>query len=307
MNRSQTVPTEVNKPSPKGPHATDATRARERLLEGLPVSEQRIHIGGVSTAVLTGGEGRPIILLHGPGGYAAQWFRVIPALTDTHQVIAPDLPGHGASEVPDKPMEQGDILNWLDELIEETCSTAPVLVGHVVGGAIGAQYAIRFDRRLKKLVLVDSLGLAPFEPKPEFGAAMSAFFADPNPMTHDQFWTRCAYDLDALRSGLGDRWADLKTYNVDRAKSTHRREAAQVLIQQFGIQAIPDAELAKINVPVSLIWGRNDLATDVSVAREVSSRFGWPLYVVDDAADDPVIEQPEAFVQALKQGAVASA
>lgn len=302
MNRSDAITTEAKQPAVNERPPADGTRARDRLLEGLPVSEQRIDIGGVSTSVLTGGQGRPIVLLHGPSGYAAQWFRVLPALTQTHHVIAPDLPGHGTSEVPDHSMDANDILNWLDALIEETCSSSPIIVGHLAGGAIGARYAADSDSRLERLVLVDCLGLAPFEPEPEFGAALHAFFSDPNATTHDQFWDRCAYDLNALRNGMGDQWADLKTYNLDRVMAIDRRKEAQNLIEQFAMQVIPDSELAKISVPVSLIWGRNDLATDLSVAEDVSSRFGWPLHVVEDAADDPIIEQPEAFVEMLRLG-----
>ena len=57
--------------------------------------------GGIETAVLEGGEGPPIVLLHGPGEFAAKWLRVIPALVEGHRVIAPDLPAHGASGVPE--------------------------------------------------------------------------------------------------------------------------------------------------------------------------------------------------------------
>src|SRR5947207_11244407 len=71
---------------------------RERLLAGLPVRERRLDLAGVSTAVLEGGDGPPIVLLHGPGEFAAKWMRVFPALVRTNRVIAPDLPGHGTSE-----------------------------------------------------------------------------------------------------------------------------------------------------------------------------------------------------------------
>jgi hypothetical protein len=50
-------------------------------------------------AVLEGGDGPPVVLLHGPGALAAEWMRVIPDLVTTQRVVAPDLPGHGASEV----------------------------------------------------------------------------------------------------------------------------------------------------------------------------------------------------------------
>ncbi len=81
--------------------------ARERLLAGIPVTERRLQLAGVSTAVLEGGDGPPLILLHGPGGYAAHWMRVIPGLVATHRVVAPDLPGHGASEVGDGALDAG--------------------------------------------------------------------------------------------------------------------------------------------------------------------------------------------------------
>jgi hypothetical protein len=79
------------------PRAGDA--ARERLLAPMPVTERRLQLPGISTAVLEGGDGPPVVLLHGPGALAAEWMRVIPDLVTTHRVLAPDLPGHGASEV----------------------------------------------------------------------------------------------------------------------------------------------------------------------------------------------------------------
>ena len=50
--------------------------ARERLLAGMPVTERRLELAGISTAVLEGGDGPPVVLLHGPGEYAAKWMRV---------------------------------------------------------------------------------------------------------------------------------------------------------------------------------------------------------------------------------------
>ena len=58
---------------------------------------------GIATAVLEAGEGPPLLLLHGPGGYRASRLRVIPELAPAHRVIAPDLPGHGASSPPTAP------------------------------------------------------------------------------------------------------------------------------------------------------------------------------------------------------------
>ena len=65
----------------------------------MPVTERRLLLAGISTAVLEGGDGPPVVLLHGPMANATHWMGIIPGLVATHRVIVPDLPGHGASEV----------------------------------------------------------------------------------------------------------------------------------------------------------------------------------------------------------------
>ena len=274
--------------------------ARERLLAGLPVTERRLRLNGVSTAVLEGGDGPPVVLLHGPGEYGAKWSLVIPNLVATHRVIAPDLPGHGASEVVDSPVDVERILAWLDDLIECTCPTPPTLVGHILGGAIAARFASNRGERISRLVLVDALGLAAFQPSPEFGLALTEFIAEPTEETHDRLWSRCAFDLDTLRNRLGTRWEWIKAYNLDRARAAGLRATQHALMEEFGVLAIRPPVLARIAVPTTLIWGRHDLATHLSIAQAASIRYGWPLHVIENAADDPPLEQPEAFLEALR-------
>ena len=148
-------------------------------------------------------------------------------------------------------------------------------------------------------MLVDALGLRPFEPAPEFGGALHAFMADPNERTHDDLWRHCALDLDRLRERMGDRWHAFAAYNVDRARTPSVIAALGGLMERFGLPAIPESELERIAVPTTLIWGRQDLATPLAVAQAASARHGWPLHVIEDCADDPPVEQPEAFVEAL--------
>jgi pimeloyl-ACP methyl ester carboxylesterase len=59
-------------------------------------------------------------------------------------------------------------------------------------------------------------------------------------------------------------------------------------------------DLARITVPTTLIWGRHDRGVRLNVAEVASERYGWPLRVIEDARDDPAIEQPQAFLQALR-------
>ncbi|ABS27849.1 alpha/beta fold hydrolase [Anaeromyxobacter sp. Fw109-5] len=273
--------------------------ARERLLSGLPTTERWLDLNGVSTAVLEGGDGPSVVLLHGPGEYGAKWFQVLPELAATHHVVAPDLPGHGASEVIGGTLDAERVLGWLDDLIECTYSAPAALVGHVLGGAIAARFAIHRAERLRSLVLVDSLGLAAFQPAPDFAAALGEFITQPTEEAHDRLWGQCAFDLHAMRDRIGERWEWIKAYNLDRARAPGLRAAQEALMEQFGFAAIPPSELARIAVPTSLVWGRHDLATPLSVAETVSARHGWPLRVIESAGDDPPLEQPRAFLEAL--------
>ena len=274
--------------------------ARKRLLAGLPVIERRLQLHGVSTAVLEGGSGPPLILLHGPGGYAAHWMRVIPGLVATHRVVVPDLPGHGASAIGDGLLDAERVLAWLDELIEHTCTSSPALVGQLLSGAIAARFSLKHAGRVSRLVLIDTFGLTPFDPAPEFGFAINDYFAQPTEHTHEHLWRHCAFDLDGLRRRMGQRWQPFTAYNLDRALTPSVQAAFDVLMQQFGLPAIPAENLARIAIPTSLIWGRHDRATSLSVAEAAHARFGWPLHIIERCADDPPIEQPEAFLEALR-------
>ncbi|HEX6873644.1 MAG TPA: alpha/beta fold hydrolase [Micromonosporaceae bacterium] len=272
---------------------------RRRLLSTLPVTEQRLGLAGISTATLVGGEGPPVVLLHGPAGYAAHWIRVIPGLAATNRVVAPDLPGHGASEADTGDLNAARMLEWLGQLIERTCPTRPILVGHLLGGAIAARFAIEHPDRLARLVLVDTFGLARFEPSPEFGMALHDYLSRPAHDTHDQFWRHCSFQLDQLRDHLGDAWTPFRSYNLDRLRAPQVQTSMGSLMAQFAAEPIPADELAEITVATSLIWGRHDRATPLPIAEAASAAYGWPLHVIDDANDDPAIDQPQAFLRAL--------
>ncbi|HEX6070371.1 MAG TPA: alpha/beta hydrolase [Longimicrobiaceae bacterium] len=285
-------------PREHGGRGTTDTNPRARLLAGLPVDERRLVLAGIPTAVLDGGTGSPLVLLHGPGESAAKWLRVIPELVKTHHVIAPDLPGHGSSGGSEDALDADQVLAWVGDLIGHTCPSPPILLGHVVGGAIAARFAARHGDRIERLVLVDSLGLAPFRPTPRFALAMVQYLARPTERTYDRFMRQCSYDLDALRRQLGDRWEPFVAYNLRGARPPGSRAVSR-LIRAFGLPRIPPEDLARIAVPTTLIWGRHDRANRLRIAERASARHGWPLHIVEDCADDPARDQPRAFLEAL--------
>jgi pimeloyl-ACP methyl ester carboxylesterase len=277
----------------------DSNAAREKALAGLSVDDRRLNVAGVSTAMLEGGDGPPVVLLHGPGESALHWIRVIPALMTRHRVIAPDLPGQGATGA--SPHENAaHALAWLDELIRRTCESRPTLVGTTVGGAIAARFAAAHGDRLEGLVLVDTLGLTAFAPEPRFGQALNAFLARPDEETHNDLWRVCAYDVDRVRDAMGETWHSVLAYNLERIAAPETMAGVGALMQEFALQAIPAEELERIAVPTTLVWGRHDLATSLEVAEAASARFGWPLRVIEDCADAPAVEQPEALLAALE-------
>jgi pimeloyl-ACP methyl ester carboxylesterase len=273
--------------------------AREELLTGLEVTERRLTLAGISTAVLEGGDGPPLVLLHGPGEFAAKWMRVIPDLVTSHRVVAPDLPGHGASDVDGGQLDADRIAAWLGELIDATCRSAPVMVGHVLGGAIAARFAVDRGDRLRQLVLVDTLGLGRFRPTPRFALTLIGFQARPTERTYNRFMRQCSLDLDGLREQMGERWAPFVAYNLELAQGPGAKGVGR-MFRELGLPRIPPADLARIAVPTTLIWGRQDRANRLRVAEAASARYGWPLHVIERCADDPPRDQPEAFLAALR-------
>jgi pimeloyl-ACP methyl ester carboxylesterase len=277
---------------------------RERLLRSVPVTERRLDLAGIPTAVLDGGDGPPVVLLHGPGESAVNWRWTIPDLVTSHRVIAPDLPAHGSSGIGGQPLDAQIATEWLDQLIVATCEAPPVVVGHVLGGAIAARLAVQRPERLERLVLVDSLGLARFRPSPRFALSFVAFVTRPNERSHERFMAQCAYDLDGLRHDLGDDWRSFVEYGLAAARSDTAREAGR-LFRTAGIPAIAPEQLDRIHAPTTLIWGRADRANRLRIAERASARHGWPLHIIERAADDPARDQPDAFLTVLRSAIAA--
>ena len=278
---------------------TDGNDARRRALAGAPVTERRLDLAGVSTAVLEAGDGPPVVLLHGQGGWSGVWLPVAGDLAATHRVIAADLPGLGASEVPGGPPDAARVLDWLGELIRQTCPAPPALVGVSLGASIAARFAIAHPDRLSRLVLVDAGSLARFRPAPGVLLALVRFVARPSERSQRSFLRQVTVDPAGARAAIGERWEASQAYGLELARTPSVREANRRLLRELGTKVIPPAELARIAVPTSLIWGRQDRVMRLRIAEEASARYGWPLRVIEDAGHF-VVEQPEAFRRALR-------
>ncbi len=263
-----------------------------RLLEGMPVTERRVDLAGVSTSLLEGGEGPPIVLLHGQGGFAAHWVQVIPHLVGNHLVVAPDLPGLGESEV------------WAGRL------DAPWLVATVVGislgGSLAARFAVMPGDRVRRIVLVNSGGLGRARPAPGALVALVWYSMRRSPANFDRVIRYVVVDPQRIRNEWGDRWAAFTAYDMDRTAQKKVRAADSQLLRRINMPRIPRDQLRDISVPVALIWARNDRITRFRIAEEASARFGWPLYPIDDSGHFLIGERPDAFLDALRAAMGAS-
>ena len=265
---------------------------------GLPVTERRLQLAGVSTAVLEGGDGPPIVLLQAE--FAAVWMRVIPELVTTHRVIAPDLPGLGAfggvrrssrcQQRPDvaRRTHRADLSDPA-RAGGEGALPAPLPLGS------RSSTATVIDR----LVLVDAHGLDRYRPAPGMALTFIGVLLRPTERGLQRGFRRyCFVDLDRVRAEMGERYEWMAAYALDRFRTPSVKAAMRSLGRQLA-PAIPSRELARIAVPTTLIWGRHDLGVRLNVAEAASDRYGWPLHVIENARDDPAIEQPQAFLRAL--------
>ncbi|NDL59580.1 alpha/beta fold hydrolase [Phytoactinopolyspora mesophila] len=88
-----------------------------------------------------GGSGHPVLLLHGAGGNLAAWDVVGPMLSARHRAVAVDLRGHGQSG--DGPWNWETVLSDLEAVSNELDLRRAVVVGHSLGGVLGARWARR--------------------------------------------------------------------------------------------------------------------------------------------------------------------
>lgn len=286
--------------APPGYQASGSDGVRARLLAMIPATERTWELAGVSTAVLDGGSGAPVVILHGGGQFAATWTPVISRLVTGHRAIVPDLPGHGASTVREGALDAGRVLAWVGELLEATGPTPPVLLGHSLGGAIAARFAADHGDRISSLVLVDTFGLSAFRPARGLALAMVGFLVGPTEDTRDRFLGQRMLDLGRVHTDMGEAWELIAAYALECARTPSVRAAGRNLMKTFGTSAIPEEDLERIAVPTTLIWGCHDPQVPPQIAEDARARYGWPLQVIAECGADPNIEQPGALLAALR-------
>ena len=222
----------------------------------------------------TGGDGPPLLFLHGLGGLWQNWLLNIPAFMGRFRVIAPDLPGFGRSEMPSGRISIQGFARVIDALCDALELESPVVVGNSMGGFIGAELALAFPTRVRKLVLVSAAGISAENMWREPVLAVGRLMA-----------------VGAARTGV----RQLPVVNRPRL----RRAALQLVVRYPEKLSVPlaselvvgagtpgfvggldassatrSATAAEIEVPTLIVWGRNDILIPVEDAYEFERLIG---------------------------------
>lgn len=278
-------------------------RVRERSLRAKAdragLREEIVATAGDRIHVWHGGDGPPLLLLHGFGARALwQWHDQLAAFAEHHTVVMPDLLGFGGSSSPagDPSLEHqvAAMLGVLDHLGLEQVD----LVGMSYGGLVAWSMAIAHPSRVGRLVLVDSPG--------------HAWSADEERAMLDRFGVESAEALLVPQTPAGIRTlARLAWYRRTPIPDWAARQAIEALYDPHRDDQIAllrhlesdiDAYAAaarRPTAPTLLVWGAHDEVFPIAVAHRLARELPATLVTIDRARHMPNAEHPRRFNAAV--------
>lgn len=118
-------------------------------------THKTVNLDGVNLHYVIGGQGEPIVLLHGWPQTWYAWRKIMPTLAQYHTVIAPDLPGLGESSAPTGGYDKRLIAEVIHRLITHLGFEHINLMGHDIGGMVAYAYAATHPETVQRLVLAE--------------------------------------------------------------------------------------------------------------------------------------------------------
>jgi pyruvate dehydrogenase E2 component (dihydrolipoamide acetyltransferase) len=257
-----------------------ATFVPEEEEAGGPEPET-VEVGGRQIQYLKIGEaeGPPLLLLHGFGGDINIWVFNQEALATERAVYAIDLPGHGGST---KDVGEGDLASFVDVVagfMDAMGIEKAHIFGHSMGGAVAGSLAISHPERVQSVALIASAGLGEeingdyiegfiaANRRKEMKNILGLLFADPN-LVNRQLVN------DVIRFKRLD--------GVDEAL----RKTADKLFPGGKQVDVPD--LSRVEVPMLVVWGREDKVVPVSHSENVPEKAR--VEALDDTGHMPQME-----------------
>jgi pimeloyl-ACP methyl ester carboxylesterase len=246
---------------------------------------QTIEISGCKLSLRRGGSGMPLLYLHGTDGLV-EWPAMLDTLAQEFDVIAPDHPGFGASEVPGWIDDVSDVAYLYLDTIEKLGLARLHVVGQSLGGWIALEMAVRSTARLRSLTLISSAGIhVKGVPKADI------FMIDPEEQARLAYADAQAGEAAAARAAA-DKYQDQAVLN-------------RIASARFGWQPRffnPRLErwLHRVNVPTHVIWGEQDRIIPPAYGAAFHRLIpGSTLTTIPDAGHLPHVERADAVARAM--------
>jgi pimeloyl-ACP methyl ester carboxylesterase len=268
----------------------------------LPGFEERFaDVRGCRLRYLLGGEGDPLLLVHGLGGAAANWLALAPLLLPGRRVLIPELPGHGGSA----PLPAAPSLNGFADriaLLAERELGPAAVVGHSLGGAISLRLAIRRPDLVSALVLAAAAGISSGTRSARYALTVTGLL---KPGKRIAPYRAAVARSAALKTLVFGRWGAsdppalpeeiARAFLFGPARHTDTVSAAMALIRDD-----PRPDLDRVRCPSVVLWGARDHQLPVGDAFEYARRLRAPLRVIADCGHLLIGERPDACADAIQ-------
>lgn len=241
----------------------------------------------------------PLLVLHGFTGSHASWSSLAPALAENFYVIAPDLPGHGHTDVP-TPLEKMSMrqqAHQLADLLESLSIPKARVLGYSMGGRLALHLGWLHPERVSMLILESaSPGLAEESERAERRASDEALALAM--MSRGLVWFINHWNQGALFRGQAPEVRE--TENAVRLTQRPEGLAQSLIAAGTGSQDSLWDILGDLSMPVLLLTGECDRKF-TGLAEEMLSRMPDARWVSIEAAGHTVHgENPEAFLSAVR-------
>jgi pimeloyl-ACP methyl ester carboxylesterase len=294
-----TLPALRKHPLPKE-YASVVTEGKHRL-EGF--DERELEWRGTRLRYAVGGDGPPLVLVHGLGGTVENWRALAPPLAARHRVVVPDLPGHGKSA----PLPEARDVDALADAVLAIAATEnvrnAVWVGHSLGGVVGLRAAALYPEAVRGLVLAAAAGIGSASRAAQatlavLGVARPGRLIAPYRHTwaHSRLGRRVAFgwwgaaDPDALAPELAE------AFLVGPAHHTDMRQAGKALLATD-----PRIDLDRVTCPCLCLWGASDNWVRVEDGIEYARRLRAPLRTIAGCGHLLIGERPDACLAAIRE------
>jgi pimeloyl-ACP methyl ester carboxylesterase len=247
--------------------------------------------------------GLDLLLVHGLGGSWQNWLEQIPHFAATRRVVALDLPGFGASPMPEWEPTIKAYGELLDQFSEKLGLVDTCVVGNSMGGFIAAEGAIERPDLLEKLVLVSAAGVSSVEVRREPAAVVARMLAASAPLMlrFQESTFRRPGVRSALFQGVFHRPNELRRELLwEQLQSGPGRPGfAEALTNLLGYDILD--RLEEVEVPTLIVWGRQDRVVPSSDAAEWGRRLSNSRTVIlDQTGHVPQMERPVRFNRLLE-------